>query len=104
MDCDLAGQTAESPEMRTSFGLADKGDQQDEGADSTVTPVVGVLIEIKITLHKQENSQVKVVHETPCYKGAALMPVSGPVRPIKALSTPESFWFPFSASQKEFCI
>jgi len=90
--------------MQTSFGLADKGDQHDERADSTVMPVEGVSIEIKITLHKQENYQVKFVHETPCYKGAALMPVPGPVRPSKALSTPESFWFPLSASQKEFCI
>jgi len=66
VDCGLAGQTPESPEMRTSFGLADKGDQQDQGAESTVTPVVGVSIEIKITLHKQENYQVKFVYETPC--------------------------------------
>jgi len=69
-----------------------------------VTPVVGVSIEIKITLHKWENYQVKFVHETPCYKGATLMPVSGHVRPNKALSTPQFFWSPLSASQKEFCI
>jgi len=94
----------ELPEVQTSFGLAEKGDQQDQGAESTVTPVVGVSIEIKITLHKQENYQVKSVHETPCYKGATLMPVSGHVRPNKTLSIPQSFWSPLSASQKEFRI
>jgi hypothetical protein len=104
VDCGLAGQTPELPEMRTSFGLADKGYQQDQVAESTVTPVVEASIEIKITLHKRENYQIKFVYETPCYKGATLMPVSGHVRPNKALSTPQSFWSPLSASQKEFCI
>jgi hypothetical protein len=36
-------------------------------------------------------------------KGATLMPVSGHVRPNKALSTLQSFWSPLSASEKEFC-
>jgi hypothetical protein len=59
---------------------------------------------IRITLHKHENYQVRIVYETPCSKGAALTPVSGYVTPNKALSAPQSFWSLLSASWKECCI